>query len=136
MEAGRITMFPRGRWRGWWEQESHGRQWMDPLELESDGVHLSGSGVDMVGPFVFRGLQNPDGMISLVKQYLGQHAVTYTGRAEGEGAIVGVWNISDYCHGRFALIALGEVARQMPIAEIHSPVPTGTKVSPDFAIVP
>jgi len=108
---------------------------MDPLELESDGVHLSGSGADLVGPFIFRGTQGSDGLISLVKQYLGQHAVTYTGRAEGEGAIVGVWNIADYCHGRFVLMPLGEVARKMPIAEIQAPVPAGKGSVEEIAFV-
>ena len=50
--------------------------------------------------------------------YLNQHAVSYVGRFEGEGVIVGYWTIANLGSGRFALIPSSELARDMPIAEI------------------
>ena len=123
-------MFPNGRWRGWWEQELHGRQWMDPLELHSEGARIWGKGYDLVGPFTFSGFRDEDGVVRLNKQYKGQHAVAYVGRAEGEGAIVGRWSIANLCWGRFALIPLAELAREMPIAEIVLPVPSRDRAIP------
>ena len=121
--SGAKTMFPNGRWRGWWEQETHGRQWMDPLELRANGSTLSGNGHDLVGPFTLTGSRESDGTMRLLKQYQGQHAVLYIGRTEGEGTIVGRWSIANLCWGRFALIPLGELTRDMPIAEISLPAP-------------
>lgn len=111
-------MFPNGRWRGWWEQGLLGRHWMDPLELHSQGNRILGEGQDVVGPFTFNGSRDATGMVRLEKQYLNQHAVSYVGRFEGEGVIVGYWNIANLGSGRFALIPSSELARDMPIAEI------------------
>jgi len=90
-------------WTGWWEQRGLGRRMMHNLVLDiaADGT-VRGSGEDCIGRFTFDGRFQPDGTISLVKQYLGRHWVSYEGHNSGEG-IFGTWNISDFWRGNFAL---------------------------------
>ena len=112
------------RWTGWWEQRGLGRRMMRNLvlNLAADGT-VTGGGDDCIGPFSFKGHFLPDGTVSLVKQYVGRHSVSYQGHNSGEG-IFGTWNISGLWTGQFALrpIAAGdEDARE----EIHELVPAG-----------
>jgi hypothetical protein len=80
-------------WTGWWEQRGLGRRTMHNLVLDvaADGA-VTGGGEDCIGPFSFDGQCRPDGTVSLVKQYLGRHSVSYEGRNSGEG-IFGTWFI-------------------------------------------
>ena len=48
-----------------------------------------------------------DGTVSLIKQYIGRHWVSYEGQNSGEG-IFGRWSISDYWTGKFALRPLAD----------------------------
>jgi hypothetical protein len=112
------TMFPSGPWRGYWEQAGFGREFMHPLVLRfADGI-VTGQGSDCVGPFTFEGFYNQDGSVTLVKQYLGQHAVVYQGTYDGEGTIAGRWSIAGLLTGPFALSPV--VARPGPDAPIQS----------------
>ncbi len=111
------------RWTGWWEQRGLGRRTMHNLVLDiaADGM-VSGGGEDCIGPFTFEGRFRPDGMISLVKQYLGRHWVRYEGCNSGEG-IFGTWDISGFWTGRFALRPLAD--SEDACDEIHELAPAG-----------
>lgn len=86
-------MYASGTWRGFWEQTQHGRQEMRAFELHFRAGKVTGHGVDLVGPFQMRGNYDADGRVSIVKQYLGKHRVTYRGAPDGEGCIGGRWEL-------------------------------------------
>ncbi len=110
-------------WTGWWEQRGLGRRTMHNLVLDvADNGDVTGSGVDCIGPFTFEGQFRADGTVSLIKQYIGRHWVSYEGHNSGEG-IFGAWCISEFWTGKFALrpLAQGENARD----EIRELAPVG-----------
>ncbi|MEZ6063191.1 MAG: hypothetical protein R3C19_22830 [Planctomycetaceae bacterium] len=77
---------------GWWEQDGYGRQPMQNLRLQFDGNSVQGQGCDVVGAFTLRG--TVDGaVVTLTKQYIGAHAVSYIGTFDGEGTYRGRWAI-------------------------------------------
>lgn len=96
-------MYPSGSWRGWWEQNSMGRQPMEDFELRFAEGRIEGEGWDVVGSFVFRGQYDDKGSVRMVKQYLGAHKVHYKGAYDGEGTIFGEWTILGFDKGPFAL---------------------------------
>ena len=97
-------MYPSGVWRGFWVQEMYGRQPMEAFELHFHGRDVSGHGRDVIGRFTFSGECNPQtGHLRLVKQYLGRHKVTYRGRPDGEGSILGTWHIGEVASGPFLI---------------------------------
>jgi hypothetical protein len=108
-------MFPSGRWKGFWECGGLGRRWMEPLTLRFAHRRVDGEGEDCVGRFTFAGSYTDSGVLSLVKQYEGRHAVRYEGRAEGEGAVVGQWSIGPAWFGPFALMPVIDDVSQLPI---------------------
>lgn len=112
-------MFPSGLWRGYWEQPVFGRQFMDDFTLRfADGV-VTGSGRDIIGPFVIRG-DYEGGRVQFVKQYLGRHRVVYTGTYDGEGTIHGRWVIGEGTFASEGPFALSPSPRQPdPDAPIH-----------------
>ena len=87
-------MYASGTWRGFWEQKAHGRQEMRAFELHFRAGRVTGQGVDLVGPFTMRGECGGDGRVRIVKQYLGKHRVTYVGAPDGEGCILGTWEVA------------------------------------------
>ena len=78
---------------GWWEQLHFGRQPMRELSLKFESGQISGSGHDVIGLFTFAGTINAQGQVTMVKRYLGQHAVNYLGTYDGEGLMWGEWHI-------------------------------------------
>ena len=87
-------MYPSGQWEGFWVQEGFGRQPMRAFELRFSEGEVRGSGRDIVGPFTIAGAYDMQtGRVVMVKQYLGKHAVAYTGDPDGEGSIQGTWVI-------------------------------------------
>lgn len=89
-------MYPSGVWRGFWQQEFWGRQPMEAFTLHFRAGEVTGSGVDVVGRFLFTGdYDTKTGAIRLVKQYLGKHQVLYVGHPDGEGCIGGTWTVSE-----------------------------------------
>jgi len=76
---------------GWWEQRGYGRQPMDRLVLLFNNGSVSGSGVDVIGPFTLAG-DFQEERICLLKQYIGQHQIEYVGESLGEGAYGGQWS--------------------------------------------
>ena len=85
--------FPSGKWAGFWTYS--GRKERHPMDLIltfRDG-EMSGEGLDFIGPFVVAGkYQLSDGKCWWDKQYVGRHAVGYSGFNEGKG-IWGTWEI-------------------------------------------
>lgn len=111
-------MYPNGPWKGFWQQTSWGRQEMEQFELRfaADGT-ISGRGTDVVGVFVFKGTYDTGtGQLTMTKKYIGKHEVNYLGKPDGEGRIVGTWDISGTYTGPFSLQPV--VACDEPIYEI------------------
>ena len=111
-------MFPSGHWRGFWEAEGWGRHPMDPLELRFSDGQVEGEGCDCIGHFTFHGDYSDRGELRMVKQYIGQHAVLYEGRVDGEGAVVGQWSVGPGWFGPFALFPVIEAVEDLPIRTI------------------
>jgi hypothetical protein len=110
-------MYPSGAWKGFWDQASWGRQEMSGLVLRFAGGAVEGEGLDVIGPFTFRGRYDGQGHVSLVKQYVGRHQVHYEGRYDGEGTVFGRWSIVGAGEGKFALSPVR--ARPAPDAPIE-----------------
>lgn len=112
-------MYPSGLWRGFWEQQFYGRQFMEDFTLRfNDGV-ITGGGRDIIGIFVIKG-EYETGKISFVKQYIGRHQVIYTGQYDGEGSIHGTWVIPGEGTGPFSLSPSPYQAKpDDPIQEIN-----------------
>ena len=96
-------MFYSGIWNGYWEQAGFGRQVMANVTLRFADGQISGSGRDILGRFQFEGTYDRDGIVKMVKHYLGKHDVFYTGAYDGEGTIFGQWMVSSGNVGPFAL---------------------------------
>lgn len=90
---------------GWWEQSWYGRQPMNNLRLSFADGRIEGLGDDMIGSFTLSGRLRPDGVVTILKQYIGQHSVDYVGSYDGEGVLSGQWHIGDL-HGNW-LIRIG-----------------------------
>jgi hypothetical protein len=94
--CGDHAMYPSGRWEGFWVQEYFGRQPMREFELCFANGNISGGGKDIIGRFSFSGAYDTrTGRVLMVKQYVGKHAVRYSGEPDGEGSIQGTWEITD-----------------------------------------
>ena len=89
------------------------------LDMAADGT-VTGSGDDCIGPFTFEGQFRADGSVSLIKQYIGRHSVSYEGHNSGEG-IFGTWSISGLWTGKFALRPIAD--SMVGFDEIHELVP-------------
>jgi hypothetical protein len=97
-------MYPSGTWHGFWEQSVYGRQPMTAFKLHFQSGVVSGRGVDVVGPFTFRGTYDEKtGRVRMTKQYVGRHSVEYDGTPDGEGCIGGTWWIGEDWKGAFRL---------------------------------
>lgn len=90
--------FPSGPWSGFYLQPPiPGRFLMVMLLVFKDG-HLTGSGRDIIGTFLFKGTYDlASGACRWVKSYLGKHDVFYEGQNH-EGFIHGAWTIGDAYH--------------------------------------
>jgi len=64
---------------------------MRELRLQFEAGRIVGSGSDVVGAFTIRGTIAADGKVTLIKDYLGMHAVRYIGNYDGEGLMWGQW---------------------------------------------
>ena len=100
-------MYPSGSWSGFWQQEGWGRQPMQAFELQFRHDTVSGGGFDVIGSFRILGeWESTNGAMHFVKKYDGAHTVLYSGKPDGEGGIVGTWQLqssnSGY-RGSFAL---------------------------------
>lgn len=111
-------MYPSGPWKGFWQQELWGRQPMERFELAFLPTgDVRGQGADVIGAFAFTGRFDPTtGEMRMTKRYVGKHTVEYVGRGDGEGRIVGTWNISDVWKGPFSMNPV--VRGDEPIEEI------------------
>jgi hypothetical protein len=99
----------------------YGRQPMGPLVLRFHQGKIDGEGSDIIGPFTFTGDYDVNGVVRMVKQYLGRrtHQVFYLGIYDGEGTIFGEWRIPPLASGSFALSpVVGKPAADAPIEEL------------------
>jgi hypothetical protein len=71
--------------------------------LRIDEGVIEGEGNDCIGPFTFRGHYDAQGNVTMVKQYIGQHSLSYEGTYDGEGTIHGRWSFDPSWTGAFAL---------------------------------
>jgi len=78
---------------GWWKQLGYHAD-MEGLRMRIDGDHIQGSGIDVVGSFVFDGILADDGSLVMKKQYLGAHAVHYRGQFNGKDHFWGSWELT------------------------------------------
>jgi hypothetical protein len=67
---------------------------MNDLYLEFSAGAISGSGADIVGPFLFTGAIDDQGRVVMTKDYVGQHSVDYHGNYDGEGLLWGQWRVA------------------------------------------
>jgi hypothetical protein len=93
---------------------------MEPLTLRFAGGRVEGEGRDCIGPFTFTGTYTGAGTVSLLKRYVGQHAVRYEGRVAGEGEVVGRWSVSPGWSGPFGLAPLLDDVDQLPITALRA----------------
>lgn len=116
----RSNLFHSGKWRGYWEQTVLGRQAMHPLSLRFSNGQIEGEGRDILGAFTFAGTYDPDGVIKMLKQYIGKHAVLYAGTYDGEGTVFGQWVVAPGIVGPFALHPdlPSKFAEELPIRDI------------------
>lgn len=112
----------QGRWRGYWEQITWGRQPMR-LTLRLGDGEVDGEGDDIIGPFTFQGQYDTHGHVTMTKQYIGRHQVLYDGTYDGEGTIFGTWSIGTRWRGPFVIRleaadrqGMGELASEQIVA--------------------
>jgi len=83
--------FPSGQWVGFYTNAGSLRQYLMDLMLEFKNGVMTGEGADGIGFFMVSGnYSEQNGECGWVKQYVGRHAVDYTGYREGKG-IWGNW---------------------------------------------
>lgn len=105
------------RCAGWWEQAGYGRQPMEELVLLFKDGQISGSGIDVIGPFTLVGdLQEQ--RIYLLKQYIDQHQIEYVGTSLGEGAYGGRWSCDGWLGESWFIrvVGLADQAEQVGVA--------------------
>lgn len=66
----------------------------DNMNIWNNRIH--GNGSDEVGEFTIDGTFSPSGDVNFVKQYIGQHAVQYSGKYDGNRIISGQWKIPSH----------------------------------------
>ena len=96
-----VEGFSSGTWNGFYlEKHNENRGWMH-LYLDFSDGKVKGEGTDYVGPWVLEGTYDENsGDCTWVKQYMGRHRVTYTGKL-GENGITGTWAIKGLLTGPF-----------------------------------
>jgi len=72
------------------------------LSLAFEARAVGGGGRDGLGPFVVAGRVGADGSVSMLKQYVTAHAVSYEGTAAGNG-IAGMWTLASGLTGPFRI---------------------------------
>ena len=78
----------------------------DNFKVKKDKIR--GSGSDGVGEFKIKGSLNDDQEVTFVKQYIGQHAVNYTGKySKDDKTVEGDWEVSGYT-GTFKITKVGK----------------------------
>ena len=82
------------------------------VALRLDAGLIEGEGDDCIGSFTFRGRYDAQGKVSMVKQYIGKHRLSYEGNYDGEGTIFGQWLFNPSWTGAFAL--------RLEAAELHA----------------
>ena len=100
-ELEKHPLYPSGEWEGFFTYDGFaGKDKMD-FYLEFSEGKIKGYGDDSVGRFKWDGIYNKqDGNCSLVKFYIGNHNVYYSGYVD-ENGIWGQWFIPPFTNGEF-----------------------------------
>lgn len=113
-------------WEGWYEQGGQQQTMKFTLALDQNGVF--GAGDDAVGKFVLRG-QSQGNQVRFIKEYIGQHTVSYSGWTLMEGGsrlIRGYWDCMG-ANGKFELrnnLPATQYPGAMPFLPIVPQMPT------------
>jgi hypothetical protein len=118
-------LFPSGPWTGFYNYAPGDRHRMD-LHLTFGDGKMSGDGNDDVGAFLIRGQYDASSLESdWLKQYVGAHAVHYTGFREGKG-IWGTWEIpACFARGGFHIWPLHASSGEQIARVEEEPEPVG-----------
>ncbi|WP_062061417.1 hypothetical protein [Aquimarina longa] len=83
--------FPSGHWEGFYCYSDSPKQHKMAIELCFTNNTISGSGIDDVAPFTWKGNYNLDSFkVEMIKTYA-THQISYKGDAD-ENGIWGIWN--------------------------------------------
>ena len=90
-------------WTGYFQQDgSKTEMKFANMQVQLDGA-ITGQGMDDVGHFEITGKLEQNNELGFVKQYVGAHAVNYTGQLKASGVIKGSWEIPENCAGDFKI---------------------------------
>lgn len=95
-------LFPSGEWEGFYTYATGPGAERFPMSLVlyfRDGA-VSGEGVDLIGPFHWRGHYDKENLLCHITKYYLTHAVYYDGHVD-ENGIWGMWNIGESWRGGF-----------------------------------
>ena len=87
-------------WKGYYEQNGQRNEMRFAQFAAIQGQGVFGSGSDNIGQFQIQGNVSNNGDIMFTKQYMGKHAVRYTGRISGS-SIDGTWELQGAGTGKF-----------------------------------
>lgn len=79
-------------WKGFYDQNGQQTPMTFTMFSATPGNQVTGTGSDNVGQFQINGTCDPQGNVIFTKQYVGQHAVAYSGKLIG-GTISGNWTL-------------------------------------------
>lgn len=83
----------KNQWHGWYAQNGHRTDMIfETLKIKKSKIR--GHGSDVNGEFEIKGKVDHD-KVEFTKQYIGQHAVEYSGTLEGH-TLSGKWSISSF----------------------------------------
>ncbi len=96
---------------------------MHQLQIAFQQTHITGSGVDMIAPFMLTGSLRTGGTVEFVKQYTDRHTVLYVGQYDGEGTFYGTWDIEGH-RGQWSIKVIEPDRRPSDtLEEVYDEVP-------------
>ena len=97
-------LFPSGEWEGFYTyaQGPGAEQFKMYFSLNFANNEVSGGGSDNVGPFVWKGIYDTQGLWCKMTKYYATHTVFYDGNVD-ENGIWGSWEIPPWSKGGFHL---------------------------------
>lgn len=97
-------LFPSGDWEGFYtyDQGPGAERFMMYFSLHFAKNEVSGGGSDNIGPFVWKGIYDTQGLWCKMTKYYATHTVFYDGHVD-ENGIWGNWEIPPRLSGGFHL---------------------------------
>ena len=95
-------LFPSGEWEGFYSYEfgPDARRYMMSFALTFKNGKVSGSGIDNVSRFSWRGNYDTEKLRCWMQKQYPSHTVSYDGYVDQKG-IWGIWEIPPYSRGGF-----------------------------------